>query len=103
MGTGFDTKLRICNFIRLLPRCNKGMKSDAEIEVEIEEDGKVEIEIKVPAKNVITDTFVNVTSLFFKGCSTESNAYHTTQNTVSINGKNDEEIELKIEEDGKLE
>ena len=23
--TGFDTKLRICNYIRALPRCNKGM------------------------------------------------------------------------------
>ena len=22
--TGFDTKLRICNYIRALPRCNKG-------------------------------------------------------------------------------
>ena len=24
--TGFDTKLRICNYIRALPRCNKGMQ-----------------------------------------------------------------------------
>ena len=23
--TGFDTKLRICNYIRALPRCNKGI------------------------------------------------------------------------------
>ena len=28
--TGFDTKLRICNYIRALPRCNKGMQKKLE-------------------------------------------------------------------------
>jgi len=84
-----------------LPSQDASIKTDIEIETEIEEDGKVEIEIKSPAKHIFPDTFVNVTAVFFKG----SNAYHTIQKTISINDENDdEEVNVeKEEEDGKVE
>ena len=87
-------------YLLALPSQDASIKSGIEIETEIEEDGKVEIEIKSPAKHIFPDTFVNVTAVFFKG----SNAYHTIQKTISINEENDdEEVEVEKEEDGKVE
>ena len=60
----------------------------------------MEIEIKSPAQHIFPDTFVNVTTVFFKG----SKAYYTIQKTISINDENDdEEVNVEKEEDGKVE